>query len=102
MFEDAKRPVTVELLQRLNLSAIAGEAGMSARWRAIQRTEYSRQVEAPQMEFVMERAECVSPRGSTDWCQAGGVLGHEKTAGSVLISLLIEFGLPDVICERVP
>jgi hypothetical protein len=62
MFEDAKRPVTVELLQRLNLSAIAGEAGMSARWRAIQRTEYSRQVEAPQMEFVMERAECVSPQ----------------------------------------
>ena len=62
MFEDAKRPVTVELLRRLNLSAIAHEAGMSARWRAIQRTGYSRHTVAPQLELVMERAESVSPK----------------------------------------
>jgi hypothetical protein len=62
MFEDAKRPVTVELLRRLNLNAIADEAGMAARWRAIQRTGYSRRTEAPQLELVMERAESVSPQ----------------------------------------
>jgi hypothetical protein len=62
MFEDAKRPVTVELLRRLNLSAIADEAGMSARWRAIQRTGYSRHTAAPQLELIMERAESVSPK----------------------------------------
>ena len=59
MFGDAKRPITVELLQRLDLSAIAKEAGMASRWRAIQRVDYSRQMAAPQMELVMETPECV-------------------------------------------
>ena len=54
MFDDAKRPITVELLQRLDLSAIAKEAGMASRWRAIQRIDYSKPTEAPQMELVME------------------------------------------------
>jgi len=54
MFDDAKRPITVELLQRLDLSAIAKEAGMASRWRAIRRVDYSRQTEAPQLELVME------------------------------------------------
>ena len=54
MFDDAKRPITVELLQRLNVSAIAGAAGMAARWQAIQRVNYSRSATVPQMELVME------------------------------------------------
>jgi hypothetical protein len=37
MFSDNKRPVTVELLQRLNLSAIAQDAGLAEQWKAIQR-----------------------------------------------------------------
>src|SRR5205807_2603964 len=32
MFRDAKRPITVELLQRLNLSAIAQDAGLAEGW----------------------------------------------------------------------
>ena len=55
MFDDAKRPITVELLQRLNLGAIAEEAGMAARWRAISRVRYSETTQAPQLELVMER-----------------------------------------------
>jgi len=34
VFEDTKRPVTVELLQRLNLRAIAGAAGLGEEWEA--------------------------------------------------------------------
>lgn len=32
IFEDSKRPITVELLQRLNIYAIAVEAGMAEEW----------------------------------------------------------------------
>lgn len=35
VFEDTKRPVTVELLQRLNLRTIAGAAGLGEEWEAI-------------------------------------------------------------------
>ena len=61
LFDDAKRPITVELLQRLDLSAIATEAGMASRWRALQRVDYTRQTEAPQMELVMEAPEQARP-----------------------------------------
>ena len=39
LFEDSKRPITVELLQRLNLHAIAKVAGLAERWasRAVNR-----------------------------------------------------------------
>lgn len=56
MFDDAKRPITVELLQRLNLNAIAAEAGLAAQWRTVSRVRYSESREAPQLELVMERA----------------------------------------------
>lgn len=52
VFTDSKRPITVDLLQRLNLAVIAEEAGLSVRWRQIQRSNYSS--DAPQMELVME------------------------------------------------
>lgn len=55
MFPDSKRPVTVELLQRLNLSAIAEDAGLSARWQALQRVRYTASENAPQLELVMEK-----------------------------------------------
>ena len=35
VFEDTKRPITVEILQRLNLKAIAGAAGLAEEWEAI-------------------------------------------------------------------
>ena len=51
IFPDSKRPITVELLQRLNLSAIAGEAGLASRWRRLRRVDYSQRAEAPQSVF---------------------------------------------------
>jgi hypothetical protein len=60
MFPDSKRPITVELLQRLNLSAIAEEAGLASRWRRLQRVDYSKQAEESQMELVMEAKDGVS------------------------------------------
>jgi hypothetical protein len=55
MFSDSKRPVTVELLQRLNLSAIAQDAGLADQWKAIQRLDYKGHAVSPQLELVMER-----------------------------------------------
>ncbi len=57
IFTDSKRPVTVELLQRLNIHAIAVEAEMSDEWSASrnQRVRYSEQQASLQTEFVMER-----------------------------------------------
>jgi hypothetical protein len=55
MFRDSKRPVTVELLQRLNLSAIAQDAGLANQWKSIQRVDYSSLEQTPQLELVMER-----------------------------------------------
>jgi hypothetical protein len=57
IFTDSKRPVTVELLQRLNIHAIAVEAGMIDEWSAsrkqsIHRPEPSEELQA---EFLMER-----------------------------------------------
>jgi hypothetical protein len=57
MFDDAKRPITVELLRRLDLSAIAVEAGLAAQWRTASRVRYSETREAPQLELVMERTD---------------------------------------------
>jgi hypothetical protein len=54
MFPDSKRPVTVELLQRLNLSAIAEEAGLAGRWQQLQRVNYSCNQVTPQLELIME------------------------------------------------
>jgi hypothetical protein len=54
VFSDAKRPVTVDLLQRLDLAAIAKEAGLGARWDLIHEAHYSLNRGAPQMELLME------------------------------------------------
>ena len=57
VFTDSKRPITVELLQRLNLHAIAVEAGVADEWTATrnQCVRYPEQPLAAQAEFVMER-----------------------------------------------
>ena len=57
LFEDSKRPITVELLQRLNLYAIAEEAGLADRWASVrnQHSSYAINSAAAQAEFLMER-----------------------------------------------
>jgi hypothetical protein len=54
IFADAKRPITVDLLQRLNLVDIAKESGLGDRWERVQRDHYAIGRGVPQMEFVME------------------------------------------------
>jgi hypothetical protein len=97
MFEDAKRPVTVELLRRLNLSAIAGMRPECPLAGAPFNGPNTRRHTGGSANGACHgtRRERFTPEAQTGWCQAGAVLGHEKTAGSVLISLLIEFGLPE-------
>ena len=57
IFTDSKRPITVELLQRLNIHAIAQEAGLVEEWTASrnQGLRYPRRPDALQAEFIMER-----------------------------------------------
>jgi hypothetical protein len=57
LFDDSKRPITVELLQRLNLRAIAKEAGLSDEWESArnQQLVYSGAREGLQAEFIMEQ-----------------------------------------------
>ena len=57
VFTDSKRPITVELLQRLNIHAIAVEAGMATEWTEARnrRVRYTEQSPSMQAEFVMER-----------------------------------------------
>ncbi|MGO8702064.1 MAG: hypothetical protein ACLQVY_30650 [Limisphaerales bacterium] len=54
LFEDSKRPVTVELLQRLNLGAIAEESQHLEKWMAA-RVHVGFHAEELQPEFIMER-----------------------------------------------
>ena len=56
IFTGSKRPITVELLQRLNLNAIADKAGYGQRWRTLQRVHYKPASEPPQFELAMEGA----------------------------------------------
>jgi hypothetical protein len=56
-FTDSKRPITVELLQRLNIRALAEDAGLDDEW-LVSRNEAVRYPEQPttmQVEFAMER-----------------------------------------------
>ena len=56
-FTDSKRPITVDLLQRLNIRAIAEEAGLADEWAASrdQGLRYSEDLVSLQPEFVMEQ-----------------------------------------------
>lgn len=55
-FTDSKRPITVELLERLNIRALAEDAGLVGEWTASRnRGLYAEQSVSMQAEFVMER-----------------------------------------------
>ncbi len=56
-FTDSKRPVTVELLQRLNIRALAEDAGLADEWSASRNRgeHYPEEPGSTQAEFVMER-----------------------------------------------
>jgi hypothetical protein len=56
VFEDTKRPITVELLQRLNLKAIAGAAGLVEAWEATAEkfSSISPEAEAVQGHLLMD------------------------------------------------
>jgi hypothetical protein len=54
IFTGAKRPITVELLQRLSLSAIAEQGGYGRRWRSLPRVNLTSASAASQFELVME------------------------------------------------
>jgi len=55
LFDDSKRPVTVELLQRLNLSAIAEDANLGEEWAAVrhQQSFHPNERGGRQAEFLM-------------------------------------------------
>lgn len=55
-FPDSKRPITVELLQRLNIRALAEDAGLAEEWMASrsQGVHYGEQPISMQTELVME------------------------------------------------
>jgi hypothetical protein len=57
LFEDSKRPITVDLLQRLNLYAIAEEAGLADRWASARDRQSFHPCESAslQAEFLMDR-----------------------------------------------
>ena len=55
IFTGSKRPITVDLLHRLDLAAIAQAAGLSAEWNRHQRTRYTAPDAIPQMELLMDR-----------------------------------------------
>lgn len=55
LFTDSKRPLTVDLLQRLNLQAIATAAGLEDDWLKLERVSYSTALRAQQTEFAMEQ-----------------------------------------------
>jgi hypothetical protein len=57
LFEDSKRPIKVELLQRLNLYAMAKEVGLTDEWERLrnQQSLYPGPSAVEQAEFVMER-----------------------------------------------
>jgi len=56
-FTDSKRPITVELLQRLSIRAIAEDSGLADEWLACRNrgVHYSEQPILAQPEFVLER-----------------------------------------------
>ena len=58
LFEDSKRPITVDLLQRLNLHTIAQEAGLADEWTSVrnERNFYSIERAGLQAEFIMDKS----------------------------------------------
>ncbi|HKI71228.1 MAG TPA: SAM-dependent methyltransferase [Verrucomicrobiae bacterium] len=55
IFPGTKRPLTVELLQRLNVKVIAQEGGFAAKWNDVRKKNHTAPLAAPQLQFIMER-----------------------------------------------
>jgi len=55
VFKDAKRPITVDLLQRLDLSALASATGMGSEWRKLSQSNYIAPSEPAQLSLLMEK-----------------------------------------------
>jgi hypothetical protein len=57
LFDDSKRPITVDLLARLNIHALAEEAGLADEWASVrnQKSPYPDASNDLQTEFIMER-----------------------------------------------
>jgi hypothetical protein len=57
-FTDSKRPITVELLQRLNICTLAADAGLADEWAASRNlgVRYAEHPLSMQAEFLMERS----------------------------------------------
>ena len=58
LFEDSKRPITVDLLQRLNIRAIAEEAGLVDRWTSVRERNPAGRIAVAELqaEFLMDRS----------------------------------------------
>ena len=62
IFTDSKRPITVELLQRLNIRAIADEAGLEIGWNASRNRAVSSSESAASVQAEFEMEHCVKPK----------------------------------------
>ncbi len=65
IFADSKRPITVDLLQRLNLASIAQEAGYGSRWQRLKAPGLGVSATARQTEFVMEDSPSMGKQRAT-------------------------------------
>jgi hypothetical protein len=63
IFTGGKRPITVELLQRLNLSAIADQAGFGKRWQELVHMNHKSTSTKQQFELAMESAKSAQGAG---------------------------------------
>lgn len=74
IFPENKRPITAELLQRLNVSAIAEASGYGGQWRNLQRVDYKAVSATQQLELVMETAKRAAlPKSSNGNARLRGV-----------------------------
>jgi hypothetical protein len=55
IFPESKRPITVDVLERLNLAAIAEAAGLAGEWRDLRRDSPVADGCVPQFELVMDK-----------------------------------------------
>lgn len=60
LFNDSKRPITVELLQRLNLEAIAHDSGWAVEWQRARKR--NRESIDPRMQADFFRESCSAPQ----------------------------------------
>jgi N-6 DNA Methylase len=60
LFDDAKRPITVDLLERLNIHAIAEETELLDEWMTVRKNFLPEESTRLQAEFIMDKRGCYS------------------------------------------